>query len=136
MPIKLELKGFKHLKSDKNSTTLKHEKHGHVITLAHKGLSPENQKILEAMGGTIPDRQDAQQSPIDTVTDNFVEGGAIGSSGPTMSMHSKGGRVNNPTLSESHKMLPKQLPSMAIENITSPGDEPGNQGGGMARRGK
>lgn len=48
--IALDLKQFKHLKSDKNSHTLQH-RDGHVLTLAIKGLSPENQKQLQALCG-------------------------------------------------------------------------------------
>lgn len=47
--IKLDLKNFKHHSSDKDSTTLIHEKDGHKITLAHKPLSKENKAQLEAM---------------------------------------------------------------------------------------
>lgn len=47
--IKLDLSKFKHHSSDKSTTTLVHEKDGHQITLAHKALSPENQKQLAAL---------------------------------------------------------------------------------------
>lgn len=88
-----------------------------------------------AKGGAV---QQAQQSPIDTVTDNFVEGGAIAQSGPTMYMHAKGGMQgpNNPKLAESHKSPEKRFPSMALENLECDSDEPGNQGGGMAEGGQ
>lgn len=53
----LNLSSFKKLKSDSKSTTLKHPD-GHTITLAHKALSPANQKELHALpfadGGEIP----------------------------------------------------------------------------------
>lgn len=48
MSIKLDLSKFKHLKSDKHSTTLQH-KAGHMITLAHSALSPATQKQLGAL---------------------------------------------------------------------------------------
>lgn len=47
--IKLDLSKFKHIKSNGHSTTLEHQKDGHTITLAHKALSPENQKHLAAL---------------------------------------------------------------------------------------
>lgn len=46
--IALDLKQFKHVKSDKHSTTLQH-KDGHMLTLAHSALNPENQKQLAAL---------------------------------------------------------------------------------------
>jgi hypothetical protein len=46
--IKLDLSKVKHVKSDDKSTTLQH-KDGHMITLLHKALSPENQKQLSAL---------------------------------------------------------------------------------------
>ena len=46
--IKLDLKEFKHKSSDDKSTTLQH-KDGHTITLAHKGLSKDNQAQLKAL---------------------------------------------------------------------------------------
>lgn len=54
MSIKLDLSKFKHMSSDKHSTTLQHP-NGHTITLAHKSLNEENRKQLEAMakGGQI-----------------------------------------------------------------------------------
>lgn len=48
--IALDLKQFKHLKSDDKSTTLQHED-GHTLTLAHKSLSPAYQKQLQALAG-------------------------------------------------------------------------------------
>lgn len=46
--IQLDLKQFKHIKSDKNSTTLQH-KGGHMLTLAHNSLSPEAKAQLSAL---------------------------------------------------------------------------------------
>lgn len=43
-----DLKKFQHVKSDKNSTTLQHAD-GHILTIAHKALSPEFQKQLSAL---------------------------------------------------------------------------------------
>lgn len=47
--IKLDLKDFKYHSSNAESTTLKHSKDGHLLTLAHKGLSPVNQSIMKAL---------------------------------------------------------------------------------------
>lgn len=46
MSIKLDLSKFKHVKSDDKTTTLRHDKDGHEITLAHKALSKDNQAAL------------------------------------------------------------------------------------------
>jgi hypothetical protein len=49
--IKLDFSKMQHVKSDKNSTTLKHKVDGHEITLYHKALSPDNQQRLMALSG-------------------------------------------------------------------------------------
>ena len=46
--IKLDLKQFKHMSSTDKSTTLQH-KDGHSLTLAHDGLSKDNQAQLKAL---------------------------------------------------------------------------------------
>lgn len=46
--IKLDFKHFKHIKSDKDTTTLQH-KDGHMITLAHNSLPKESQEQLSAL---------------------------------------------------------------------------------------
>lgn len=46
--VKLDLKCFKHLKSDKHTTTLEHPD-GHTITLAHGKLDKPNQEQLKAL---------------------------------------------------------------------------------------
>lgn len=46
--IKLDLNSFKHIGSDKHSTTLEH-KDGHRLTLAHNALSHESKSQLEAL---------------------------------------------------------------------------------------
>jgi hypothetical protein len=56
--IKLDLNGFKHKSSNDKSTTLKHEKLGHTVTLYHNVLSPENQTILKAMVGKDAEQPD------------------------------------------------------------------------------
>lgn len=56
MSVKLDLSQFKHVRSDDNTTTLKH-KLGHELTLAHKSLGPESRAQLQAMadGGKVYD---------------------------------------------------------------------------------
>ncbi len=44
----LDLSKFKHVKSDKNSTTLQH-KDGHILNIAHNVLSPQNKTALQAL---------------------------------------------------------------------------------------
>lgn len=43
-----DLKKFQHVKSDDKSTTLQHSD-GHILTIAHKALSPEFQEQLQAL---------------------------------------------------------------------------------------
>lgn len=45
MGFKLDLSKMKHMKSDKNSTTFQHPG-GHLITIAHNTLAPENKAVL------------------------------------------------------------------------------------------
>lgn len=47
--ISLDLSQFKHMKSDKKSTTLQHEKLGHSITLEHSSLSKPDLSALSKM---------------------------------------------------------------------------------------
>jgi hypothetical protein len=46
--IALDLGKFKHVKSDKNTTTLQH-KDGHILTIAHNVMNPDMQKQLAAL---------------------------------------------------------------------------------------
>ncbi len=74
--IKLDLKQFRHVKTDKDSTTLQH-KGGHQLVLSHKGLSPESRTQLSALAGIAKDAQDVQDKK------GYAEGGEASSS-PTM----------------------------------------------------
>lgn len=47
----LDFKDFEHVKSDKDSTTLRHKKKGHMMTLAHNVLSPKHREVLKALAG-------------------------------------------------------------------------------------
>ncbi len=56
-PIKLDLKQFKHIKSDDKSTTLQH-KDGHVLTIAHSVLKDKDARAqLEALKNVATDAQ-------------------------------------------------------------------------------
>jgi len=60
--INLDLRNFKHVKSDKDTTTLQHKTDGHSITLAHKSLSPESQAQLKALSGISKQDETADQA--------------------------------------------------------------------------
>lgn len=47
--IALELKDFHHVKSDDKTTTLKHKKGGHELTIMHAALNPKFQDQLKAL---------------------------------------------------------------------------------------
>lgn len=74
--INLDLKNFRHLKSDKNSTTLQHKTDGHQITLAHKALSPEAQTQLQALSGISKDAETPLQT--DAMKHKMADGGGVG----------------------------------------------------------
>ncbi len=67
--IKLDLSQFQHVKSDKDSTTLRH-KQGHMLTVSHRPLGPEAKAQLSALSKIA---QDAEQ-PIDK---KMAEGGTV-----------------------------------------------------------
>lgn len=69
--IALDLKQFKHVKSDDKTTTLQH-KDGHQLVLAHKALSPEYQKQLGALSKISGENQTQTQS--NEARQNFAEG--------------------------------------------------------------
>jgi len=61
MSIKLDLSKFKHVKSDKNTTTLRH-KDGHELTIAHNAMSPEMKTQLSALSGLSTEAQTPLQA--------------------------------------------------------------------------
>lgn len=63
--IALDLKKFKHVKSDDKSTTLQHAD-GHILTMAHNSLSPEFQEQLKCL-----------VKPSDTDESLYSEGGKV-----------------------------------------------------------
>lgn len=104
--ISLDLKKFKHIKSDDDTATLRHVD-GHELTIAKKSLSPHFQQQLEAIsnmaeGGKVPQKtpeldkdkaaaaqKGAQQSPLET-----LKQGVENLSHPEK-WYSKGGKVKN-----------------------------------------
>lgn len=59
--INLDLAKFKHVKTDKGMTTLRH-KDGHELTISHNSLSPEFRKQLEALNKISKDTQTSTQA--------------------------------------------------------------------------
>jgi hypothetical protein len=67
--IALDLKQFKHVKSDKHSTTLQH-KDGHTLTIAHKKMSPDAQAQLEALQNSNISPKDQKEGNISSKKDD------------------------------------------------------------------
>ncbi len=85
--IKLDLAGFRHVSSDDASTTLKHDKMGHTVTLAHNVLSPANREVLKALSKSqTPVKQDFGK-----VIHKKAEGGSVASQ--PVQMYEIGGKV-------------------------------------------
>lgn len=75
--IPINLKGFRHVSSSDDTTTLSHPA-GHIITLSHKALHPDNQAQLKALAGISK----AAETPLekDEIKHNAVakaEGGRV-----------------------------------------------------------
>lgn len=60
MKAKLDFSKFKHIKSTENATTLQHPD-GHMITVAHKPLSKENQTVLKSLAQSAETPEDATE---------------------------------------------------------------------------
>lgn len=86
----LDLKKFRHVKSDDKTTVLQH-RDGHSITLAHKALSPEFQKQLAALSQVSKDDETPVQK--EEANAKMASGGKV--------------RPHNPKLEESKKVPPK-----------------------------
>ncbi len=61
--MKIDTKRFKRLESDEHSTTLQHDD-GHILTVAHKGLSPKMRGQIAELASVEakPDESKAAQS--------------------------------------------------------------------------
>jgi len=75
--IKLDFSKMRHVKSDKDTTTLKHKTDGHEITLVHKALSPDNQQRLMALAGIAKSAATPQEA------DQMAHKMATGGTAPT-----------------------------------------------------
>lgn len=73
--IKLDLSKFKHIKSDKKSTTLQH-KDGHLLTLTHSALAPESQAQLSALSKVSKQYQTKTQAD-EAQNNKMAEGGDV-----------------------------------------------------------
>lgn len=71
--VKLDFSKMKHVHSDDHFTTLRHSTDGHVIKLAHKSLSPENQNALKALSGIA--KQAQQSDDADEMKHKMADGG-------------------------------------------------------------
>lgn len=87
----LNAKDFKHVKSDEKSTTLQH-KNGHLLTIAHNSISPQNQAALKALAKATESANPKQSPP-----DNFDGGGEIvnPSATPAAEASQKGGPAHD-----------------------------------------
>lgn len=71
----LDLKKFKHIKSDDDSTTLQH-KDGHILRVAHKALSKDFQKQLSALSQmSKDDKTEAQAEESKADKQMYADGG-------------------------------------------------------------
>lgn len=91
----LDLKKFRHVKSDDKTTTLQH-KDGHTITLHHPALSPDFQKQLAALSQVSKDDETPLQK--EEASAKMASGGKVAD----MRV-----RPHNPKLEESKKVPPK-----------------------------
>lgn len=103
----LDLRKFSKLKSDAKTTTLKHPD-GHMITLAHKALSPANQKELHSLpfadGGEIPGGNGSPSIDPSKIGGDVTESGdpivkAVSDTYQKMFGKAKGGKIDDPTQS-------------------------------------
>lgn len=65
----LDLSAFKHLSSSPDETTLRHDEHGHTITIKHSSLDEEGRKALESL---VPSDIQSKQGP-----EMMAEGGKV-----------------------------------------------------------
>lgn len=109
--VSLDLKHFKHVKSDDKSTTLQH-KDGHTLNIAHKSLSPEFQKQLQALTEAAKEPQKEVKSPKkEAEPKKMAEGGFLGddSDEPNMS-------IDPELVAKAEAKAPPQLETPKIED--------------------
>lgn len=73
--IFLDPKKFKHVKSDKHTTTLRHAD-GHELTIAHSAVTPSMQKALSALGGSAETAQTPLQAD-EAHDQKYADGGEV-----------------------------------------------------------
>lgn len=125
MPIKLDVRDFKHVSSDENTTTLRHKK-GHEIRIAHKSLSKDAKAQLDqlAKSSQTPEQSreshrsgtvytDSTSKGVEQANEIKRQGG--GKYGSTIVKMAKGGKVDKDDVKIYHKYdlpgnvnLPKQ----------------------------
>ncbi len=76
----IDISKFKHVKSDKDSTTLQHPQ-GHTITIAHKPLSKDFRAQLQALSGIGKEAETPLEQ--DQMQHKMAEGGEATTSGTT-----------------------------------------------------
>lgn len=119
MSIKLDLSKFKHIASDDKTTTLQHEQ-GHKLTLAHKGLSEDNKKQLEALSKSQPKSKDkSDKKPV-----KMSEGGYVDQFGKWIdSVADKASGASRQPASEkiNRDLDPKKVKDMGFEDAFAEG---------------
>jgi hypothetical protein len=98
--VALDLKQFKHIKSDGKSTTLQH-KDGHILTIAHKALTPDNQKQLNALSKIAPSAMTSTQAD-EASKQKMAHGGGIEST-----INNLGSKANTIMGVEGQNAVPK-----------------------------
>jgi hypothetical protein len=119
--IKLDLSQFKHKSSDKDSTTLVHDKLGHSITLSHKTLTPENQKQLQALSKMSANSQTPLQADdAKHQTPRYANGGRIPDTWkPKAKKMADGGDVTDDTQTPPQALDPN-APQATLQTATQP----------------
>ncbi len=101
--INLDLSQFKHVKTEKGMTTLRH-KAGHELKLAHSSLSPDNQKQLAALSKIAKDTETPLQA--DSQKHNqMAKGGDVLDSGTKRGVSTQGQDVRNSRLAKETKVV-------------------------------
>ena len=122
--MNFDLKNFKHVKSDKDSTVLQH-KQGHELKIAHKNLSPEFKAQLDALAKVSQDSETPLQQ--DEMMHKASGGPIKPMSMPASetAMYDEGGKVPIPAPSPG----PEPSPEEKMKNITSGGKKADEKGG-------
>lgn len=132
--IKLDLKQFKHVKSDKHSTTLQH-KDGHQITIAHSPLGPEAKQQLQALSRIAV----AAQTPanVDELKHKgFSKGGSITDAVHLPADSNSKEQTERIPKSVEQQPKPKANPYKIPKMVTNYEDKPDRGYGGIKHRGR